>query len=323
VTLSPTADVVGGSGVAPAAKGTPTTYTLDKGQFLQIEQDAELTGTPIQTTKPVGVWGGNLCMNIPVGYQACDSAHQQLPPVRALGHEYAAVRPRDRYDGHVETPPWRIVGAVDGTVLTYAPSMPPGAPTTLNGRQVVEFTASDPFVVTSQDDKHPFYMAGYMTGCEAYWWDHPHDCRGDPEFVNVVPPDQFLSSYVFFTDPTYPETHLVVVRAKGPAGFADVTLDCTGPLGGWTAVGSYEYTRVDLVRHDFAKQGTCDNGRHEIKSGAPFGVTVWGWGNAETGNDVSPLWGIFTQAVSYAYPAGASIKPLSTLVVPPTPDVPH
>ena len=35
-----------------------------------------------------------------------------------------------------------------------------------------------------------------------------------PEFVNVVPPGQFLPRYTFFTDPTYPETNLVVVRAR-------------------------------------------------------------------------------------------------------------
>ena len=32
------------------------------------------------------------------------------------------------------------------------------------------------------------------------------------EFVNVVPPAQFLSRYTFFTDPTYPETNLVLIR---------------------------------------------------------------------------------------------------------------
>ena len=44
--------------------------------------------------------------------------------------------------------------------------------------------------------------------------------QGDPEFVNVIPPAEYLSSYVFFTDPTYPETDLVVVRTLGSGGFA-------------------------------------------------------------------------------------------------------
>ena len=110
--------------------------------------------------------------------------------MRALGHEYVWARQRDRYMGMMETPPVRIIGAVDKTTLTYDPVAPAGAPTTLSARQMVEFTASTPFTVKSQDDKHPFYIGAYMTGCTAYW--DGSDCRGDPEWVNVVPPQEFL-----------------------------------------------------------------------------------------------------------------------------------
>ncbi len=81
-----------------------------------------------------------------------------------------------------------------------------------------------------------------------------------------------------------------------------MTLDCVnGPLTGWQPIGArYEYTRVD-VQHLGTTVGSCDNGRHEMTSAAPFGITVWGFDNS----------------VSYAYPAGASVKPLSAVVVPP------
>ena len=101
-------------------------------------------------------------------------------------------------------------------------------------------------------------------------------------------------------------------RTKGPNGFEDVTLDCAGKLTGWKPVGSggkYEYTRIDLVRHNFAKQGGCDNGRHEMKSNAPFGLTVWGWGTAEATS-------FQTQYVSYAYPGGANVQPINDVIVP-------
>jgi hypothetical protein len=159
-----------------------------------------------------------------------------------------------------------------------------------------------------------------MTGCQET---DPaeSDCRGDPEFVNVIPPQQYLSDYVFFTDPTYPETNLVIIRSKTAAGFQDVTLDCAGVLSGWMPVGNggqYEYTRADLVTGDFTKVGNCDNGRHEIKSTGPFGLAVWGWGSAATGGSFGlPGNGFYSQAVSYAYPAGASVQPINTVVVPP------
>jgi hypothetical protein len=52
-----------------------------------------------------------------------------------------------------------------------------------------------------------------------------------------------------------------------------------------------------------ANVGACDNGRHEMTSPAPFGITVWGFDNA----------------VSYPYRAGASVKPINILVVPTIP----
>lgn len=314
VTLSPSAAVVGGGGVAGTGKGVPATYNLRKGQVLQFVQPTELTGSAIQSNKPVGVFGGATCLSVDIGEAACDSAHQQLPPVKALGSEYVGVRYRNRWPGLEETPPWRVVGAVDGTTLSYEPSAPAGAPTSLSSGQVAEFKSGGPFTVKAQDDKHPFYLSAHMTGCDSLH-QSPGDCRGDPEFVNVIPSAQYLRSYVFFTDPTYPETNLVVTRTKGATGFKDVELDCAGKLGGWMPVGNaglYEYTRVDLVTGNFAKQGNCDNGRHEMKSDGTFGLTVWGWGSAASG-------AFSSQAVSYAYPAGASVKPINTVVVPATP----
>ena len=134
---------------------------------------------------------------------------------------------------------------------------------------------------------------------------------GDPEWVNIVPPQQYLATYDFFTDPTYPETNLVVTRKKTAQGFADVTLDCAGTLTGWQpvdSVGAFEYTTVDLMRHDFQPQGNCSNGRHQMSSSTPFGLTVWGWGSPETSTD--------TVYVSYAYPGGASFQPINSVIVP-------
>jgi hypothetical protein len=297
ITINPVSAIGGGPGVAATGQGVPVQYVLDVGESLQLSQLAELSGSAILADKPIGVWGGHWGMSIPNSgtfVPNTDSAHQQLPPVRALGSEYAAVRYRNRVPGGTEeSVPWRIAGAVNGTTLQYDPSPPSGAPSTLSQGQVVEFDSATPFIVSSQDGQHPFYFAGHMTGGSLA------NGLGDPETVNVIPPAQFLDHYVFFTDPTYAETNLVVVRAQGTA--QDVTLDCLGTLTGWQPVGTrYEYTRVD-VQHQAKPVGACDNGGHEMQSGAPFGVTVWG----------------FDSYVSYAYPAGAGVRSINTVVVQP------
>ncbi len=346
VTLKPTVDVAAGGSLAGTSQNVPITYTLDQGQYLQFTQRAELTGSALQSNKPVAVLGGSTLMDVPVTTLRADTAEQMLPPVRALSNEYVAVRYRNRGSTE-EVVPWRVVGAVAGTKLIYDPPQP-GAPDTLDAQQWVEFDEPGPFVVRSQDSGHPFYLAAYMTGgcgtaavanggggfaCPGMVG--PLKGFGDPEFLNVVPPAQYLSGYTFFTDPTYPETNLVVVRVRDAqtTEMPDVTLDCGGLLGGWQPVGSggmYEMTRVDLSTGDFAGVGRCNNGVHTISAvlagatGSPpptplIGVTIWGWGNDVTWptdngttDETNPN---FTQWVSYGYPAGANFKPLNAAVL--------
>ena len=75
-----------------------------------------------------------------------------------------AVRYRGRGGGQDEVVPWRLVGAVTGTTLTWEPSLPAGAPKSIGLGDVVEFDAAGPFVVKSQDDAHPFHLGAFMTG---------------------------------------------------------------------------------------------------------------------------------------------------------------
>lgn len=136
---------------------------------------------------------------------------------------------------------------------------------------------------------------------------------GDPDFQIQIPPAQFGNHYVFFTDPTYPETNLVIVRARGAdKAFHDVKLDCAGVLGGWQAVGEYEWTRRDLQTGDFQDVDGCGNGRHAMSSDAPFGVSIWGWGTPKTT--------VVTKNVSCSYPAGMHLHSINSAVVTPTPN---
>lgn len=308
VTILPNADIVEGLGVASAKAGQAATYSLQAGQVLQITQGQELTGSPIQSNKPVAVFGGYSCMGI--GPQCCcDHAEQQIPGIQQMGSEYLGAGYRDRTSAP-ENRLWRLIGAVDGTMLTYDP--PVAGPSSLARGEVAEFNTDTPFVVRSQDAQHPFLVLQYMSGAENLPANSFGQGYGDPDVVRAVPTPQWRPGYVFFTDPTYPETDLVVVRKRGSSGFADVDLDCAGTLSGWTPIdtaGNYQVTRVDSVRHDFEKQGNCDNGRHEASSKEPFGLTVWGWGSPETT--------VLTGYVSYGYPAGENLAAINKVVVPP------
>jgi hypothetical protein len=94
VTLDPKGAIEGGQGVAAGPAGAPITYTLNRGEAIQFAQSAELTGSPLVSNKPVGVFGGATCFNVPTNASYCDAGYQQIPPVKALGSRYAAVRYR-------------------------------------------------------------------------------------------------------------------------------------------------------------------------------------------------------------------------------------
>lgn len=275
--------------------------------FLGRGVRAGLSGGAVRASKPVGVIGAMTGEYLPGGSLACcaDTGQQQIPPLATWGHEYVAVRHRSRVATE-EPGLWQIVGAADGTTLSYAPAAPPGAPAALSAGQVVEFTTSEPFVVRSQDERHPFYVGSFMTSALFADPTGANGNAGDPDFVNVVPTAQYARSYSFFTDPTYPETSLVVVRRRGADGqFADVKLDCAAaPIAGWRPVGDVEYARVDLVTGDFRLMiPGCDNGRQGMSSAAPFGVTVWGWGTSRVKVGAED-----TSHTSYGYPAGAALR---------------
>src|SRR5262249_12309831 len=142
-----------------------------------------------------------------------------------------------------ESIPYRFVGVSDGTTLVYDPPIT-GAPATLSSGQVADFETTGSFIVKSHDASHPFAVGPLMTGGAVPRGRRP-GCGGPgpsglgaEEYVDVLPPKQYPTHYVFFTDPTYPTTNLVFVRKKTASGFHDVTLDCAGTLGRWTAMGT-------------------------------------------------------------------------------------
>ncbi|OJY18355.1 MAG: hypothetical protein BGO98_31920 [Myxococcales bacterium 68-20] len=305
ITILPKVDIQGSIGVKAARKNMPVTYRLDRGQLLQLVQREELSGSIVESTKPITTFGGHGCAFVPSSdLGPCDTLHQQIPSFDQWGSEYVGVGYRPRFGNEHEPMAYRIVAARDGTQLDYDPEIPPGAPTTLSRGEVAHFVrgTGDPIVIRTQDAEHPIYVGAYMSSCTEGFNKVSFEGAGDPEFVNVIPSGQYLNSYSFYSDPTYKDSSLVIVRAKTRGEFKDVWLECAGqnltdfrPIG---TRGEYEFTRVDLAKSGQAGQKfgdrVCRNGLQRLKSDGPFTATVWGW----------------DYAASYAYPGGMALRKL-------------
>jgi hypothetical protein len=324
VTASAAQTLVGASTEPTLGAGTTTTFTLNQGQTLQwtdfLGLGADPSGTVLSSTQPIGVFTGNTYLLVPSATSPSggghDAAHQQIPHIKALGHEYVAPGISTRMASlKPESVPYRVLGVVDGTALTYDPAAPASAPKQLNAGDIVEFETTALFVVKSQDAIHPFSITQYMPGAGVTGGSMAGSCSdqpmfgqtcalGDEDWITLLPPAQFLQRYVFFTDPTYATTNLVITRVKGPSGFSDVTVECLGaPVTGWMNVdtaGTYQVAHVDLVRGT-KPVANCNGSNNQATSAGKFGINVWGtdW------------------FASYGYPAGGNIGSINQVTVTP------
>jgi len=319
VDVVPPTALPSGTNVTAAPANMKSTYTLaNPGDYIQWQGPftwasnpsstaMDLSGMIVSSNKPVAFNGGNgyLCLGSQTSSGGgCDSDHEQIPPVQALGSEYVAAPFVSRLSSGDESIPYRIVGAADQTQLTYDPPVM-GAPATIKLGQMLEFEAKGAFTIKSQDAQHPFYVGAMMPGCNT----SPPGAlsgQGDEDYTNVLPPAQYLKKYVFFTDPTYTTTSFSLVRTKTSQGFQDVNIDCVGKVSGWKPVGTggkYESAVVTILLNNAPQFNNCQNGPHTAESPGPFGLTVWG----------------LASYASYGYPAGGNVASINSVVIPPIP----
>jgi hypothetical protein len=261
--------------------------TLDRGELYTYLSDDAFIGRDITANKPIALISAMRSYipwdDYPFGLEpdAGVAIGHALP--RALwGSEYVAVRHPDRWADVVEQPPWRIIGGSDGTLLTYEPYRPAGAPEQISRGELVIFEARDPFTVRSQDTAHSFYFGGHMTGGRYVLQRngrYPNEpSRGGSVSISEAPVSQWTKRYPFFALLDYPAQSLVVVRRRGGK---EVVLGCAGVITGWQPAGSnYEYAHVPLVDQNIEPIAygatSCDIGPHWIESDDPFRATLWG-----------------------------------------------
>ena len=299
VTVTPTVDLPSGTGVVTAPMGTATQYTLSAGEVVQwANAPLEMTGSVITSNNPVAFASGNSDLKVYVSYDVSDmspgyvhvgATSDFIPPVKALGSEYAIAQqpltPADSYGQPRQViAPYRIVGLVDGTTLTYDPPLntncPPTwsnspcsqnpfqdpyhragmGPSTLSKGQLVDFDEYGAFHVRSQDAAHPFYIAEME------------------HFVTLPPVLELATGTVqVFTDGTFGTTEIGITRGlSADAGsWQNVTMDGVAITDQqWTPFsdgGAYEYAIMN-IRNAYALLGATTDGPHAFASNGPFTV---------------------------------------------------
>jgi hypothetical protein len=276
VRLAPNARVVAGNGIAATAPGQTLTFTLGRGDVARLlgTPDGDLGGSLVQADAPVQVFAGSPCIYQPFDRQSCDHIEESVFPAETLGRRYFVHRPtgpRGNAVGHVV----RIFGNVDDTRLTWPGGAPPRAPTRLSAGEVYDLGVVDGDYEVAGD--HEFGVATFMLGQTIV--DPAINGRGDPSQTNVPSVEQFRDNYVFLAPSNYDVSFADVVMPLN----AQVTLDGQPVTVRPTPIGgAFGVARLPLDRARNA---------HTIRSSAPVGVQVMGYGHA----------------TSYHYPAGLNL----------------
>jgi hypothetical protein len=254
-----------------------------------------------QANKPVEVFAGMQCANQPWEAAACDHLESSVLPAETLGKDYVVTvptSPHAKLVGHVV----RFYGNVDGTVLTYSPSQPPGCPSTLAAGQVVQCagTPSCPYTDLSGKPQtascvtetfevtgtHEFAVSSFMLGGSVVDSEDPYEeSEGDPSMSPMVTTEQFRKSYVFLAPTDYAESFADVVLPRGATLRLDEAPVYSTPL---RVNDSWSVVRLELTN-------SGKDGAHVLAGTQPFGVQVIGYG----------------AYTSYQYPAGLDLVPIA------------
>jgi hypothetical protein len=274
VTVAPPpggANVVAGGGVMANGNGV---VMLDDSDVLQVvSQNGDLTGSMISADKPIQVFGGHKCTNVPANITACDHLEEALFPTQTLANEYIVVPPAQVNNINLAKAQMvRIIATEPNTMITLTPDQGVNQVLPSAGSFVQLSMTTAAFKVVG--DK-PLLVVQYMVGQSAGFG------ASDPAMVQAVTPKQFRSDYLFFAAPSWSANFVDIIAPNN----ATVSVDGQA-VGNWNAIPGVEfsYARVQL--------SNAGDGTHTVSSNQKVGISVYGVQNAG----------------SYWYPGGLDLE---------------
>jgi len=281
VMVRPSTTISAGGSIPAMTAGQEYNFTMQEADVIQLNASAgDISGTYIQTGKPVAVFGGNTCAFVPASVMYCDHLEHQLFPITTWGREFVAARTPIR--STVQEPEndyWRVIAAEDGTLVETEPSVDGLDGVTLGAGQVIEVGVNHSFTISAGA---PIMVGQYLTGHEAT--DVPWESAGgDPAMALLPPVEQFLAGYVFLAPEKYELDYAVIAHPAGVVPDLDGQAVSSNPQCVTEALDAdWEITRCRIA----------DLG-HTVDATEPVGITVWGYGSR----------------VSYGYTAGLNLQP--------------
>ena len=264
--------------------------TLNASESVYLIGVGDTCGTVIVTDKPVSVFSGLMCSNVPSLILACDHLVEQFPPVSTWGTRFVTVPLKYRAAFDV----FRFIAAYNCTDVSISCINSIGRPAsswtfTLNEAEHHETNInSDEYCIVKSTNR--LLVLQYSVGRDA---DGNH--TGDP-FIAVLPPaDRFSNNLTFANYESSVQTYKHVVNVVIPAAFfqpdsiflgnsrlSDLTFEVVAIPDGHRI--AYYGVRVDI---EVGSHTLYHTNQH-----AGFGILMYG----------------FTFGASYGYPGAYPVK---------------
>ena len=208
--------------ITPAAAGAtrpagvPFDVVLNAGETYQLinPETADMAGSRVNADKPVAVFGGHRCVNIPGGVPFCGNLAEQMPDVTRLGTVFHALPFNARPDYTL-----RVLATQDGTSIATEPVA--AGCGMLNAGESCDLVLTGAVQVVA--DK-PVLVAQFMHGAHA-----GGERIGDPAMGLVTPQEQALAEMRFSVHESFPPVAGPYVNIVAPSGsLGGLTLDGVG-----------------------------------------------------------------------------------------------
>ncbi|MGE3801195.1 MAG: IgGFc-binding protein [Candidatus Kapaibacterium sp.] len=264
VTITPSTKTRGGK-----SAGKPFKIKMDKGQVYQVIPDfnpsrtSDLTGSLIESDKPVAVFSGHNCAYVPSNqYKACNLLVEQMPPLQSWGRQFFVGTLAGRQSSVI-----RVLAGEDGTEIFENNSKV----ATLKAGEFYEnsnlkvntmLTATKPILV-SQFSKG-FTVPDPITGIA--------DSVGDPMMIVVAPTEQFLDGYRFATPVKGSWDHYINIITPTES-IGSIRLN-------GQPINAGRFEKFGISRYSIA-QVLIPYGTYSISGDQPFGLYSYGFGYAD------------------------------------------
>ena len=219
----------------------------------------DLTGSLVTSDKPIAVFGGHDCTDIPDQSRYCNGLVEQLPPTNLWGQNFVTMPLATEHNGDT----FRFIAQTDNTHVQVNHQ----EVALLQKGQFFEQIITGPAEISANN---PILTVQYANSAIFAGNDNV-----DPSMIVVPPFEQFGGSFTINTPTTgwFPFNYVNVIAPTSAAQSGGVLLDGAPlPATAFQPIGASPFSGAQV---------NVTLGAHTLTSGLPFGVWVYGFNSQD------------------------------------------